>query len=451
MDVMRLNEIKERKKEIRAILKSDKFLSQEKLDEIERELTLMEKEQEDIERRATLLEGYKNGTIQGRVIPKPDDREYNNNSHEPQYTHNTRSEQVFLRASDKKYSKMFGSPQVAHEFRSFSDFATAIRMGDTKLLNTYKRAAHGSIEGIGSSGGFFVPEQFAQPFIDKTIEESVILPGVALYPMETQVINIPGWDNADHTSGIFGGISASWVAEAQNNNEQIPKAKSIQISAKMLAIFAAASQELAQDSPTYESSLQEGLQKAAIFKLDDAFINGTGAGMPLGILRADSLITITKETGQSSATILFENVSKMLARLHPACWNEAVWVAHPSTLPQLLALYIPMGVGGEVPSQYSLFAFNNGQYSLMGKPVYFSEKCKQLGTKGDLILVDRSQYIVGLRRQIGLEMTQHLYFKTIENAYRATMRVDGLPAWSQAITPANGTDTLSWAIAIEDR
>jgi len=43
--------------------------------------------------------------------------------------------------------------------------------------------------------------------------------------------------------------------------------------------------------------------------------NPPGAGTPLGILNSTALITVAKETGQGSATVISENVNKMWKRL----------------------------------------------------------------------------------------------------------------------------------------
>jgi HK97 family phage major capsid protein len=48
--------------------------------------------------------------------------------------------------------------------------------------------------------------------------------------------------------------------------------------------------------------------------LDDAIINGTGAGMPLGVLNAGCLVSVTKESGQKADTIVAENAVKMYHR-----------------------------------------------------------------------------------------------------------------------------------------
>lgn len=351
----------------------------------------------------------------------------------------------FIKAESKKFVNMFGKPSRSGEFRNFKDFALAIKAKDTKRL--YNAVAGGS-EGVGAGGGFLVPEEFSSMFIDGTIENSVMLPGCTIYPMKSASRIVPAWDGADHSSGLLGGMAANWIQEGGDNDVQYPKARQITLNAKKLVIIAAATQELAEDAPDYESNLQNGLTRVASWKVDDALIHGTGNGQPLGIMNSPSLIGVNPEAGQAITTILYENVIKMMARLHPSCWNNAVWLAHPSTLPQLMLQVLVVGTGG---SEVKAFTFQDGTYRLLGRPLFFTEKCQPLGTKGDLILVDRSQYLVGMRKDIVMDTSIHVHFTTVQNAYRCVMRLDGIPAWDKAVTPARGTDTLSWAVVLNDR
>jgi HK97 family phage major capsid protein len=351
----------------------------------------------------------------------------------------------FIKASEKKFIKMFGNTGRNSEFRDFKDFALAVRMKDSRRI----RNATGGNEGNPSEGGFLVPSEFSSVFIDKTIEDSVMLPGCTIYPMISSKRIVPAWDSSNHSNGAFGGITAVWVVEGGSNNYQIPKSRQMELNCKKLVVLSSATQELAEDAPDYESNLQQGLSKATSWQFDDALINGNGTGKPLGILNSNSKVKVDKESGQAAATIIYNNICKMMARLHPSCWNSSVWLAHPSTLPQLLQLTIAVGAGGApvTPS----FNFENGSYMLMGRQVLFTEKCQQLGTEGDLILVDRTQYIVGMRKEIVMDVSGHVLFSTVEQAYRVVLRADGQPAWDEAVTPANGTDSLSWAVTLETR
>ena len=51
------------------------------------------------------------------------------------------------------------------------------------------------------------------------------------------------------------------------------------------------------------------------FSIEDAIINGTGAGMTLGIIYSGAMISVTKQTGQTRNTIIAENIFDMWDRL----------------------------------------------------------------------------------------------------------------------------------------
>jgi HK97 family phage major capsid protein len=95
-------------------------------------------------------------------------------------------------------------------------------------------------------------------------------------------------------------------------------------------------------------------------------------------------------------------------------------------------------------------SFDGDQYTLLTRPVVFSEHMKALGTKGDVLLADLSQYAIGLRQGLALERSGHAGFQTDETYFRAITRVDGQGTWKSAVTPKNG-DSLSWCVTLDAR
>ena len=72
-----------------------------------------------------------------------------------------------------------------------------------------------------------------------------------------------------------------------------------------------------------------------------------------------------------------------------------------------------------------------------------TEKAQSLGTAGDIYFVDFGQYLIGDRQAITMARSEHVNFTTDELAWRFVERVDGR-AWLQsALTPRNGTNTVS--------
>ena len=101
----------------------------------------------------------------------------------------------------------------------------------------------------------------------------------------------------------------------------------------------------------------------------------------MGILNAPCTISQTIEVGQAAATISYVNVVKMMSRLNPGSFTNAVWIASPSAIPQLLSLSLAVGTGG---AHIPLLTESAGVYRMLTLPVIFSEKCAILGSVGDI-------------------------------------------------------------------
>jgi HK97 family phage major capsid protein len=90
--------------------------------------------------------------------------------------------------------------------------------------------------------------------------------------------------------------------------------------------------------------------------------------------------------------------------------------------------------------------------TLFGRPVLEIEQTATLGTVGDVVLADLSQYLMIEKGGMESASSIHVKFTTDETAFRFVMRVDGQPAWNQYLTPASGsTNYLSPFIALATR
>ena len=89
--------------------------------------------------------------------------------------------------------------------------------------------------------------------------------------------------------------------------------------------------------------------------------------------------------------------------------------------------------------------------TLMGKPVLTTEFQPTLGTVGDIMLVDMSQYYTLSKGAPDAQTSMHLRFDFDEMAFRVIFRIDGRPIWNSALTPFKGTQTQSPFIALATR
>ena len=177
-------------------------------------------------------------------------------------------------------------------------------------------------------------------------------------------------------------------------------------------------------------------------------MKGSGAGQPLGILNSDCLISVAKEGGQAASTIVFENLAKMMSRMFAGSFANSVWVCHQSTIPQLLTLSLAIGTAG---SHIPVMSESNGEFKILTRPVIFTEKTEPLGSKGDILLADFSQYVIGLRQGMRFDTSIHVGFSTDELLARIIERHDGQPLWDEALTLEDGSTTVSPFVTLAAR
>jgi len=320
-------------------------------------------------------------------------------------------------------------------FRSFGDFLWHARNKPSD-----PRLRSGLTEGVDSEGGFLVPEEYANRILMRSLEAAVIRPnGPTIIPMSSDTINIPKIVDTSHASGVFGGVVAYWTEEAGTKTVKEPTFGQIKLIAKKLTGYTYASDELLADSAISLDALLVRLFSEAInWYEDDAFIDGDGVGKPLGLLNSGALLAVNRSAAN---TIAIADLANIWARLYPQSHGRAIWLANPSTLPQLVALgstYLTWlkgsaGAGGLADKPPA---------TLLGRPIVFTEKCEALGTAGDIVLADLSYYLIGDRQRITVASSKHVRFTTDETAWRFVKRVDGQPWVDTAFTPANGS-TLS--------
>jgi HK97 family phage major capsid protein len=330
------------------------------------------------------------------------------------------------------------------------------------LLNERRKTA--LAEGSGQTGGYLIPPQFMQELLTIAAEDGFIEPRAKVVPMNSRTAEWPMLDittvQASGTSPYFGGILAQWQPEAATINETEPAFKQSVWTAWDLVLYSVSSNQLLADNGIgLDALLTQLFGQAITWYKEFAYLQGKGAGssMPLGILNAPA--TISQGRLQSSR-FLYQDAATMLAHLQVRSWDDAAWIMHQSVLPQLLMMVD--GGWGNAASPSSSFPAGNRlvwvnptmttdrgpaasklpNAFLNGLPVFFTEKLPQLGTKGDVMLVDWSRYVIGMRLDMQIDVSPHYLFRNNQLAWRVIARCDGKPWLNNAIT-----DQAGWTIS----
>jgi len=335
----------------------------------------------------------------------------------------------------KDYKALFGNSGYEWPDKDTNFFAAALsgRHHPGLIQNSMS-------ETVPSDGGFLVPSEQAARIHSVSLENELIMPRAYVQPMRSNTIKIPAMSIGDHSTALFGGFTASYTAEAGTISEANPKSRAMELNAKKLTGLIRFSSELNADVPGGFSQIEQLCGKGLSWYRDKAFLKGTGAGQPLGILNAGCTIEVSKETGQAADTIMYENLTNMMARIFAGSFQNSVWVCHQTTIPQLLSLSLSVGTGG---APVPVMSESNGQFTILTRPVLFTEKTETLGNKGDIGLFDFSQYVVGLRSDMRFDTSIHVAFETDELLSRIIERHDGQPLWDEALTLEDGSTTVS--------
>jgi HK97 family phage major capsid protein len=340
-------------------------------------------------------------------------------------------------------------------FKSFGEFAVQVRAGsangaqpDKRLLNA--ATTYGS-EGTGADGGFAVPPEFRQQIWQTIMAEENLLSRCAQLVTGANSMTIPKdevapWDNST-------GIAVYWEAEAGQVTGTKPALGLDTIRLSKLMALVPVSDELLEDAPGLESWLRAKAPAKMAAKINTAIIAGTGVGQPLGILNSPAIISIAEETSQAAATLLFENVKKMWGRMYAPSRRNAIWLINQDCEQQLNGMAFDHTASSKVPIYMPQNSLSNSPYAaLYGRPVVPMQACSTLGTQGDIILADLSQYWALTKGQdIRTDVSMHLYFDQGLQAFRFTFRVNGQPSWSKAVSPQNGSNTLSPFVTLDTR
>lgn len=339
-----------------------------------------------------------------------------------------------------------------HGFKSVGEFLKTVRQAqnpgssidDRLLIGSARNAAAPSSfgsEGSAQDGGFLVPPQFAQEIFQLSLGEDSLLPLTDNVEITGNTMAFPKDETTPWGSN---GIRAYWQGEATPAVNTKPVLGLSTLRLKKLMALVPVTDELLDDTNALSTYLPDKIATSIRWKTNESILFGSGTGVPVGCMSNATTVTVAKESGQATQTLLAQNLAKMISRLPPASFAKAVWIVNNDVLPALFTLtlgnypiYLPMGlnVGGIQVSPYG---------TLLGRPVFVSQHANSFSGAGDVLLADLSYYQT-ITKAGGLQTatSMHLYFDADLTAFRTTFRMDGQSKIAAPISPAKGSATMS--------
>lgn len=342
--------------------------------------------------------------------------------------------------------------------KSFGDFLLAIYRRDSKRLSTIYSSTKDSDRDAtkdlsidtGAAGGYLVPHEYTARLLQVSAMQSQIMSRAQTVPVGVESGTYPALDQyftptaGSGQTADAGRITAATTAAGAALTETQARFTDLTWRVNKIGGYVEVENELIADSPFAIEQLLTGLFGVAIAaKNERNLLRGTGAGEPLGILRADCAIGITPNSNNLFA---YTDALTMLSRFKSA-GGSPVWIIHPSIWPDIGKFEV--GTGGAVYQsnvQVGLGA------PLLGGPILQSEHLPQADNSGCVILADLNAYLFFLRSQLSIAYSEHAAFTTDKGTWRFTQRNDGKPWLKGPITLADpqGAYTCSPFVYLND-
>lgn len=346
-------------------------------------------------------------------------------------------------------------------FRDMGEFAISCRAAvlnpgqmDQRLIQN-ALSTYGS-EGVNADGGFAVPPEWRSEIMRMVEGEGALLSQTDQQTVSGNTITFP----VDESTAwqTTGGIQTYWDGEAATITQSKPALKDLTIKLHRLTALVPVTEELLEDAPAMAGYITSKAGEKLAFKVNDAIINGTGAGMPLGIMNAPCKVSVAKESSQTAATFHADNAVKMMARMPAQSFGKSVWLINQDVVPQIMKLgFAVTTAAGTAAGAGALYLPPNGLAGsnpygmLLGRPIIVTEACATLGTVGDVILADLTKYLSAVKGSVKSDVSIHLWFDQNATAFRFVLRMNGQPWLSAAIARKNGSNTLSHFVSLDTR
>lgn len=285
----------------------------------------------------------------------------------------------------------------------------------TALRSNFKQISNVLQEGVDADGGYLVPDEYDHRLVDVLTEENIMRKlGHKITTSGEHKINIAATKPA-----------AAWIEEGGALSFGDATFDQILLDAHKLHVAIKVTEELLYDNAfNLESYIIDMFGKALANAEEDAFLNGSGAGQPLGLFATTGGGT----AAISTASLTADDVIKLVYALKRPYRKNAKFIMNDQTIASIRQL---KDNNGAYMWQPSLVAGEPDK--LLGYDVYTSPFCPA----GKIAFGDYSYYNIGDRGTRSFKQLTELFAGNGMIGYVAKERVDGkliLPEAVQILT-----------------
>jgi HK97 family phage major capsid protein len=325
--------------------------------------------------------------------------------------------------------------------RGLGDFLYSVRFnpGDERLASLHAERREQSM-GEGDEGGFAVPVQVREGLLEVAQQGSIFRPGATVIPAGSPPdakIEMVALDQSGDTN-MYGGVEVSWIGEGDPKPATDYKIRQVVLQPNEVAAHIVLTDKILRNWQASGPLAGRLLRSAAVAAEDQAFYNGDGNGKPQGMVGASATIAINRA---NATTFAYADAVGMLSVLRMG--GSPVWVMSQSVLPQLLTME-----DGDGRLLWQPNGRDGAPGTLLGYPVLFNERSALLGAKGDVMLADRSYYLIKDGSGPFVATSPHVHFTSNKTVIKMFWNVDGQP-WLTAPIEQEGGYEVSPFVALD--
>ena len=320
---------------------------------------------------------------------------------------------------DTRYTK----PELRTAFRTY------LRQGVNAISHAEYRALQADADAMG---GFLVmPLQLADTIIKKMDNEVFIRKLATVYRApRSESLGVPAIDNDPG--------DPTWTAEIGTVNEDStmsfgkreltphPIARLIKVSAKLLRASYIDAESIVTDRLIYKFGIVQ----------ENAFLNGTGAGQPMGVFTAAAPgfgISTARDvsTGNTTTAVTVDGLIEAFYSLKAQYRKKATWIINRTVLKSIRKLKDGEGQYIWQPG----FATNRPD-TILGAPYVESEYAPNTMTTGKYVGIvgDFSQYWIVDALDIGIQRLIELYAANNQVGFIGRQELDGMAVTEEAFS-----------------
>lgn len=314
--------------------------------------------------------------------------------------------------------------EAPKEFSNLGEFMHSVRFypDDERLNFTEKREQS---MGVGVEGGFAVPNQFLPTLRMVDPQAAIFRSRCTVIPAGTPPdasVTMPCLDQGAGEN-IYGGMAVQWIAEGAIKPETDLRIREVCLTPHEVAAHTIITDKLLRNWVAADGLITQMLRLCLNGAEDTAFYSGTGVGQPLGVINAPARIDIVRAGANA---IAFADIRNMYAQAKFG--GSLLWIGSQTILPQITNL---VDAGNHLIWAPNANVIGAPPGTLYGIPLLFNDRSVALGTRGDLILVDLSYYLIKDGSGPFVAASPHVYFTTNKTVLKIFWNVDG-QSWLNA-------------------